>query len=208
MSEKLIIRNFGPITNVELDLRRVNVLIGESGTGKSTVAKLLWVLKNTAYHHVGEISIKIGNRQVVDEAEIQVYRNKQFKDEFYDNIEKIELKSYFYEKPYIFFENSFCKIELKDTILFFLGKKSIEKHTDQNHFIPANRDAYILLKDKYPALSIVGAKLPLLVDYFGLRFNKSREKLRNFDFKDILNINYEFLNGFDKIVLESGKDYV
>lgn len=41
MSEKLIIRNFGPITNVDLDLRKVNVLIGESGTGKSTISKVL-----------------------------------------------------------------------------------------------------------------------------------------------------------------------
>jgi predicted ATPase len=41
LSEKLVIRNFGPIKNVEFDIRKVNVLIGESGTGKSTIAKLL-----------------------------------------------------------------------------------------------------------------------------------------------------------------------
>ena len=40
LEEKLIIRNFGPISGVELNLRRVNVLIGDPGTGKSTVAKV------------------------------------------------------------------------------------------------------------------------------------------------------------------------
>lgn len=41
MKEKLIIRNFGPIKDVELEFKRFNVLIGEQATGKSTVVKLL-----------------------------------------------------------------------------------------------------------------------------------------------------------------------
>ena len=44
MKEKLVIKNFGPIKSVELELGRFNVLIGEQGTGKSLVAKLLYVL--------------------------------------------------------------------------------------------------------------------------------------------------------------------
>lgn len=41
MSEILTIRNFGPIKNVELDLKKFNIIIGENATGKSTIAKLL-----------------------------------------------------------------------------------------------------------------------------------------------------------------------
>jgi predicted ATPase len=41
LSEKLIIRNFGPIKDVELDLKKFNVIIGEQATGKSTIAKVL-----------------------------------------------------------------------------------------------------------------------------------------------------------------------
>ena len=44
MPEKLIIQNFGPIKHVELDLKKVNVLIGDQGTGKSTIAKVLAIL--------------------------------------------------------------------------------------------------------------------------------------------------------------------
>jgi len=43
--EKLVIRNFGPIKNVELELGRINILIGENATGKSTVAKVLAVCR-------------------------------------------------------------------------------------------------------------------------------------------------------------------
>ena len=45
MSETLTIRNFGPIKDMTLELRAVNILIGDQGTGKSTVAKLLTVIK-------------------------------------------------------------------------------------------------------------------------------------------------------------------
>jgi recombinational DNA repair ATPase RecF len=35
MDSKLIVKNFGPIKNVELDLRNVNVFIGQQATGKT-----------------------------------------------------------------------------------------------------------------------------------------------------------------------------
>lgn len=50
MKESIIIRNFGPINEIEIgDIRRLTVLIGESGSGKSTVMKVLvlfrWIYK-------------------------------------------------------------------------------------------------------------------------------------------------------------------
>lgn len=41
MSERLVIKNFGPIKHVDLDIKKVNVLIGDQGTGKSAIARLL-----------------------------------------------------------------------------------------------------------------------------------------------------------------------
>ena len=49
MKEKLIIKNFGPIKEVDLDLGRFTVLIGEQATGKSTVAKVLAVCRYFSY---------------------------------------------------------------------------------------------------------------------------------------------------------------
>jgi hypothetical protein len=47
--EKLIIKNFGPIKEVDLDLGRFTILIGEQATGKSTVAKVLAVCRYFSY---------------------------------------------------------------------------------------------------------------------------------------------------------------
>jgi predicted ATPase len=49
MKEKLIIRNFGPIKSIELDLGKFTVLIGEQATGKSTVAKVLAMCRYFSY---------------------------------------------------------------------------------------------------------------------------------------------------------------
>lgn len=49
MSDKLIIKNFGPIKDIELELKKVNVFIGEQGTGKSTLAKIFTILNNVRF---------------------------------------------------------------------------------------------------------------------------------------------------------------
>lgn len=49
MKEKLIIKNFGPIKSVDLDLGKMTVLIGEQATGKSTIAKVLAVCRYFSY---------------------------------------------------------------------------------------------------------------------------------------------------------------
>jgi len=49
LKEKLIIKNFGPIKEVDLDLGRFTILIGEQATGKSTVAKVLAVCRYFSY---------------------------------------------------------------------------------------------------------------------------------------------------------------
>lgn len=45
MNEILTIKNFCPIIDMPLGLRVVNIFIGDQGTGKSTVAKVLSVVK-------------------------------------------------------------------------------------------------------------------------------------------------------------------
>jgi AAA15 family ATPase/GTPase len=46
MNEKLIVKNFGPIKEAELELKKVTVFIGPQGSGKSTLAKLVAICKD------------------------------------------------------------------------------------------------------------------------------------------------------------------
>ena len=49
MNEKLIVKNFGPIREAELDLKKVTVFIGPQGSGKSTLAKLVAICKDANF---------------------------------------------------------------------------------------------------------------------------------------------------------------
>ena len=44
--EHLKLKNFGPITELDINLKKINVFIGEQGVGKSTIAKLLTCLRD------------------------------------------------------------------------------------------------------------------------------------------------------------------
>ncbi|MGB3588014.1 MAG: AAA family ATPase, partial [Tunicatimonas sp.] len=46
--EKIIIKNFGPIKDIELEIKDINVFIGSTSSGKSTVAKLISIFRDSA----------------------------------------------------------------------------------------------------------------------------------------------------------------
>ena len=50
--KKLTIRNFGPIEVVEIELKRINVILGPQSSGKSTVLKVAcfcdWIERQVA----------------------------------------------------------------------------------------------------------------------------------------------------------------
>ena len=52
MTEKLTIEGFAGIEHMELDLRKINILIGPQATGKSIVAKLLYFFRSLPTTHV------------------------------------------------------------------------------------------------------------------------------------------------------------
>jgi predicted ATPase len=47
--QALIIQNIGPVRNVEIELNKINIVIGPQSSGKSTIAKIIsfcqWVEK-------------------------------------------------------------------------------------------------------------------------------------------------------------------
>ncbi len=48
-TERLIVKNFGPIKEIDIEIKDVNVLIGTTGSGKSTVAKLLAIFRSVDF---------------------------------------------------------------------------------------------------------------------------------------------------------------
>ena len=44
--DRLIVKNFGPLKDIDIRLNRVNLFIGENGSGKSVLAKLITILSH------------------------------------------------------------------------------------------------------------------------------------------------------------------
>jgi hypothetical protein len=90
LSETLTIKNFGPIKDVTIDIRKVTVLIGEQATGKSVAAKLIHLINFTGLNSFFSSAT-----------------------EFTDELKKYELNSFWqdgktiikYESPNLSFEN-------------------------------------------------------------------------------------------------------
>ncbi|NJO18619.1 MAG: AAA family ATPase [Thioploca sp.] len=47
--ERLIVRNFGAIHDIAIDLKDLTIFIGENGTGKSTLAKLISIFNSDKF---------------------------------------------------------------------------------------------------------------------------------------------------------------
>ena len=69
MNERLIVKSFGPVKDLDIIFKKVTLFIGDQGTGKSCVAKLFSMFKwtekvlsqkNTRFHSLNNI---IGSRQ-------------------------------------------------------------------------------------------------------------------------------------------------
>ena len=98
MKESLIIKNFGPITNIEIELKKINIFIGEQGVGKSTVAKLYSCLQDFSLH----IFILSGRNQ----------------DKIKESFKRYGIHSYFNDDTYIRFQSSTNYIVIYEQGLF------------------------------------------------------------------------------------------
>ena len=54
MDRKLIIRNFGAIKSASICLKDYNIFIGEQGSGKSTIAKLITIFEGYTINRIGD----------------------------------------------------------------------------------------------------------------------------------------------------------
>lgn len=228
-TEKLIVKNFGPIREAELDLKKVTVFIGEQASGKSVLAKL-----------------------------IKVFSSVVFKEEnLWNEIEDLNLSNFFEKNTSIVYQNEAHKIELrginKKIFSYNIEKPSLKKSID-NYYqkeelandllkemnasvaqYEANEDAYFNLLSEINTLTVELNKLPVNSIYipteriilsiiansifsltknqvpipnflisFGELFEQARKSIKDILIKP-LNIRYTFYQGNDWIILENGK---
>lgn len=199
MSEILTIRNFGPIKNLTFELRVVNILIGDQGTGKSTVAKILSSVKQVLDSSYKQFGAGYTTRE---------QKIKDFDDKFKDQLQIHAIENYLKPDSFIECRDSFgyLKYENQNILVTPSSKQENNKHTHLIGYIPAYREATLLLKDALYALGGLGTPLPKLFYYFGNNFTIAKKAKELYNYSDILNVKYKYVNDNDIIVMKNGQE--
>lgn len=201
MSERLQIENFGPIKKMSFDFKKINILIGEQSTGKSTIAKLVAAINKMAN---GE-TLAVGASGLMRQAEYG--RLEHFKR----HLKVYEIESYLDESTMIeykhtlfhfkFIQNN-CSIKKTKTT----SGNDVSLEWLSTTFIPADRIAVNLLSNEVLfSLTAINQGLPGYFANFGQLFSRLKKTKESFDFTDTLEVEYKYENDLDKIKLSNNK---
>jgi hypothetical protein len=193
MSEKLIIKNFGPIKEMSFDLKKVNIFIGDQGTGKSTVAKVLTAIKNSIFREIFDLK-ETGD--LIKETQ-----------QFYGHLDLFGIKSFLKKETLLIYKCPYYGFELKENQVTVSKNISFEESSYFNfNYIPAERNMVHVLADSLYGLLEIKAELPKLFLRFGNKYQTSRKSKNEFDYTDILGVKFTHKNDKDYIIVSDGNE--
>jgi len=87
--DRLIVKNFGPLKDVDIELNKINLFIGENGSGKSVLGKIVTIVKDFTHSDKIEILEKFRDYNIdflTNETVIQLFEDESllFKIENYE----------------------------------------------------------------------------------------------------------------------------
>ena len=189
----IIIKNIGPIKEVELDLNKINVFMGPQSSGKSTIAKIIsycsWYEKNAI----------LGTRPNVN---------------FYkDLIEFHNLEDdYFCDDSLIEYKSSNCHIVFSGkkgepvSVVTKVGPKRVFRN-EKIEYIPAERNI-VSIPGIGQYTESKNNVLNFLYDWFRAKRNKKEDNKYKLPLNSLNGVSYYYVQDedSDKLVLENGKE--
>jgi len=186
--ERLIVKNFGPLKDVDIELNKINLFIGENGSGKSVLAKVVTLILDLENHSIDEETL---------------FRKFQ---EYYIGFFRNETIIQFFSKESLLFE-------IKNKQINFIGRAFKEEHPIIQHeikkaqdrivseqklttqYIPAERNLIALFNKSLTTLLVAEVPLPKFLLKFSSEFEKAGNELKELAF---LNVNYVNGDGLDR----------
>lgn len=219
--EKLIVKNFGPIKEAEIDLTKYVVFIGDTSTGKSVLAKLISIFRDSFLLLSLTDSLKINIKNELkrynidfdtDNAEIRYCDGNVILSELINDeivLIDIELKKDSLNKV----KNQFDELTKESVFSQFLDfdKEKFLKFSF-NHFlknrystyIPAERILFSLIGNSLSGLWANNVALPECYKDFAAKYEVARGEIKVAQYEKF-NVNYSYNKGVDEVFVNNVK---
>lgn len=173
--QKISIKNFGPIKNVQLEIKDFMLFIGPQATGKSTIAKLIYFFKELEERNYDEIEQDFENVLV-----ILMQRFAQYFENI-ANWENFEITYYYNTESYFIFtdKNVFISDKLKESLVKREENNQIE---NDYFFIPAGRSSLFSISSQVQSIllgSLLAKNIENFLDPITLEFMQKWEEIKN-----------------------------
>ncbi len=208
--EKLIIRNFGPIKEVNINLRKYNFIIGNQASGKSTILKTLTILRDIRLLF---LPVDLHVRKMFMDFNLSSYLNKDTFIEYSNEAFKVTVKGLGKPKLTVIDTSDEASKTLKmlSKLKGFVTQdiypeveEYLRKESVVSIYIPAER--IIIPNITYEPFKYSGkeVKLPEYLRSFGNYFTEARKQISKLKV-DWLKLSYSYERGIDTIVYKGKK---
>jgi len=213
--DRLIVKNFGPLKDVDIELNKINLFIGENGSGKSVLAKLVTILtsyntktkedffKQIKYFKINymtqktEVIFYLDNKKNFELKKEKIFIKSKMEIK-YDNLSNREN-----EIRGILSENSKYSEEANKILKeIALGKSFLEKMIKSkrdlsltSQYIPAERNFVSIISKSLSSFIVSDIPLPRFFLQFSSEFEKAGDDLKELKF---LNVKYVNGDGLDR----------
>jgi predicted ATPase len=202
MADKLIVRDFGPIKNAELDIKKTTLLIGPQGSGKSTLAKLVALASNNSWRNIigndSDLHYILSDYQLLDYASSNSYfeiLGRETVTEFSKGGFHTSLRDTYPGKSEILeYQSRLASSGLRysDVVIEFVSKVS------RPIYIPAERTLFSTIARIIFSLTANKIPIPQSISDFGNKFESAKEVINEFQ-TIVEGVKYTVVNGRDMV---------
>jgi len=216
--DRLIVKNFGPLKDVDIELNKINLFIGENGSGKSVLAKIITIILNFSKSKENDMlkKFKEYNINYISENSIISFysedkliielKNKNFF--LNQNIKKIKEQLQAIKPDIEYLISTFSDHIHVDEIFGTFEESSTFKQVYQmtSQYIPAERNFVTIISKSLSSFIVADIPLPKFFLRFASEFEKAGNELKELEF---LNVKYVNGDGLDRHnVYFNDKDYL
>jgi len=216
--DRLIVKNFGPLKDVDIELNKINLFIGENGSGKSILGKLLVIVKSEFLkgsnkevlqefnnYNINYLSKKTNILYVVNNKEVFQIKEGNLLSFKYISFtrEEFEELDFLKETFDLGFQrgasnDSNEKKQLRKKLSRIMRKNPndlVKKPKHYAQYIPAERNLISLFNKSLTTLLVAEVPLPKFLLEFSSEFEKAGNELKELEF---LNVKYINGDGLDR----------